>query len=327
MSSTHERAFELEITKVATHMQHSDLIEYQRTVADETTNKDDRLYAYCVVFTYYRRQKDINKCIDLFEKYSFLFPKEFIVLHYFSIAVKETGRRKDLIRSIELARESLSIQPRHVGALHNLAGSLFLLAEEDGSQKESSRILLNEARDNVEEAIDLESGYPKFYATKAEILSALGDHKSALREVTKAIDKEDSNSSDYPLRISDYLSRKMKIELRRSITSVSEESRRELKEAMDEARKSNLEILSFFVAIISFIVAGINITVKFSFAEAVQLLFVLSATMLMAVSGFILLFDSHRSFIRFLQAFIVALVMLLIAFGAQQLLFGYNVNS
>jgi len=319
MSNNHERSYEHKVTHAATHITQSELTEYKEAIGDENKTREERLYAYCVVFTCYRRQKESNKCIDLYEKYKEQFGNEFIVMHLLSIAVKESGRRKDLVRSIELARKSLAIHPRHVGALHNLAGSLSRLAEEDGIETSSSREFLQEARDTVEEAIDLDSDYPKFYATKAEILSAQGDHKSALREIAKAIDKEDSGSSDYSLRISDYLARKLKIDLRKSIESVTEESRRELNNAMSEARKSNLEILSFFVAVISFVIAGINIAVKFSLEDAVQLMFVLSSSMLMAISGFILLYDSNRRLPRFFQAFAVGVVILFISFGVRQL--------
>ncbi|MET0071185.1 MAG: hypothetical protein ABW096_14205 [Candidatus Thiodiazotropha sp.] len=317
MVNTHERSFEREVTLQATQISSSDLDEYISTLSNKENSREKRLFAYCVIFTYYRRQKEINKCIDLYEQFKREFGDEFIVMHLLSVAVKESGRRKDLVKSIKLARHALTLQQRHVGVLHNLAGALFRLAEEDGIKKASSRKLLQEARDSVEEAIDIESDYPKFHATKAEILSALGDYKGGLNEIYKAIDGEDSRSSDYPLRISEYMARKQKIELRKSISEVTDESRRELAAAMSEARRSNLEILSFFVAVVSFVIAGINIAVKFTLQDAVHLIFVLSASMLLTVSGFILLYDSDRRFTRFLQAFAVGLVVLLISFGVR----------
>ena len=320
MTSSHERSYEQNVTRVATRISKSELEAYEEALGNREKVRAERLFAYCVSFTYFRRQRDLGKCLDLYEKYCDEFGEEFIVMHLLSIAVKETGRRKDLVKSIELGRQALSIHPRHVGALHTLAGSLFLLAEEDGIENRASKERLQEARDLVEEALDLESDYPKFFATKAEIVSALGDHNGALREISKAIDKEDSESSDYSLRISDYLARKLKIELRKSIESVTDESRRELTAAMNEARESNLQTLTFFVAVISFVIAGINIAVKFSIQDAALLIFLLASAMLMAFSGFILLYDSKSHLPRFFRAFSVAVLILLIAFATRQIL-------
>jgi tetratricopeptide (TPR) repeat protein len=322
MNNPHERSYEREITRAATRITSSNLDVLAAQLADENRSMEDRLYDFCVLFTYFRRQKETNKCLDLFERHSETFGDQFIVVHLLSIAIKEKGRKKDLLRSIELARKALSLHPRHTGALHNLAGALYLLAEEDGINTQTSRELLREARDTVEEALDLESNYPKFYATKAEILSGLGDHDTALREIAKAIDKEDSGALDYPLRISDYLSKKLKIELRKSIQTLTEEHRQELLSAMSEARRSNLEILSFFVAIISFTIASINIAVKFAIEDIALLFFLLASALLMAVSGFILLFESRHALRRFVQAFTVAGVIFLVAFGARYLVLG-----
>lgn len=317
MNPNYTRDDEKKVTFIAANIKTEEkLLEYEKTLADENKSMDERLKAYCIVFTYYRRKKETNKCIDLYENYRNSFNGDFIFIfiHFYSIAIKETGRRKDLVRSIDLARKSLLIQPHHTGALNNLAESLCCLAEEDGVKKTSSKQLLNEASGYVQEAIDLERDYPKFYSTKAVILSGLGDHKNALKEISKAINMEDSRSFDYTLRISDYVVKKMKIDLRWSIDSVTKKSRRELGDAMDEARKSNLQILSLFVAITSFVIAGINISVNFSLEDAVQLIFVLSSATLMTISGFTLLYDSQKGLWRFARAFGIGLLMLIIAF-------------
>lgn len=311
-TNTKSREYELQITRDATHITDAELQDLRRTLENPNAGRADRLNAYCVIFTYHRRHREIQKCIEIYEKYRAEFGNEFIALHLLSIAQRDSGKRKDLLSSIKLSETALESVPRHVGVLNTLAGALLRLSEDEGIEKETSQRRLKEAREAVEEAIELEPDYAKFYATKAEILSALGDYENALAEIARAIDKEDRGASDYPLRITDYLTRKLKIELGKSIKTVTDESRIGLANAMAEARRSNLEILSFFVAVITFLLAGINIAVKFSLQNAIQLLFVLSSLMLMTVSGLILLYDSHRRWRRFLQAFAVAIVILLL---------------
>lgn len=312
ITNTRSREYELEITRLATHLKDAELPALWHVLEDPNGDRSARLQAYCVLFTYHRRHREIKRCIDLYEKYRADFGNEFIAQHLLSIAQRDSGKRKDLLSSIELAETALESVPRHPGVLNTLAGALLRLAQDEGTEKETSQRRLKEAREAVEEAIELESSYAKFYATKADILSALGDYENALGEITKAIDKEDRHASDYPLRITDYLTRKLKIELSRSIKTVTDESRMELADAMTEARRSNLEILSFFVAVITFLLAGINIAARFPLQNAIQLLFVLSSLMLITVSGFILLYDSRRRWTRFFQAFVVAIGILLL---------------
>ena len=325
-TDTKSREYELDVTRIATHITDAELQVLQRTLDNPTADRSARLRAYCVIFTRRRREREINKCFALYERYKLDFGDDFIALHLLSIAQRDSGRRKDLLSSIKLAEAALETAPRHAGVLNTLAGALLRLAEDDGIEKETSRDKLKQAREAVEQAIELEPDYPKFYATKADILSALGDYEGARAEMTRAIDKEDRHASDYPLRLTDYLNRKAKIELSRSIKTVTEESRRDLANAMADARRSSLEILSFFVAVITFLLAGINIAIKFSLENAIQLLFVLSSLMLMTISGLILLYDSHRRWTRFFQAFAVAIVILLLGIFSPDI-FSKNISA
>lgn len=312
MHSTNDREFENEITNIAMSASRKGLKQYLEVLEDTNKSKEERIRSYSILFTYHRRRKNINKCIKLYNDYSDAFQGVFIYYHLYSIAIRDTGLKRDLLKSTEMAREALSLQPRNSGALHSLASLLCLRHEAEENDKPSS--LLEEARDLVEDAISIEPTYPKFYSTRAQILSYLGDYQAAQKDISTAINIEDSNLKDYSLRISDYLAIKMKIELQKSITYVVENSKREIRRAVDEARRSNIEILSFFVAVVTFVIAGMNIAVKFELADASQLIFVLSSAMLMAISGFMLLYDSDGRFKRFLQTFLFSVIILFISF-------------
>ena len=313
MVAIDDRLLEREITDISVHITREELKQYETVILNKESLPDERLKAYCIVFTFYRRRKDINKCIELFEEYKNTFSDKYIIYHLYSVAIRQTGRKKDIVRSVDMAREALALQSRNAGALHSLAESLYLLAESDGFDQEKSIEYLKEAKDLVEDAISAEHDYPKFYSTRAKISSALGDYFSALRDVAVAIEKEDSSSTDYGLRVSDYLAIRYAIKLREAFCAAENESKIQIEKALDEARRSHIEVLSFFVAAVSFVIGGIHIAISFVLVDAVRIILVLAASMLMAISGFTLLYDAQNKFKRFFQAFVVGIMILVVA--------------
>lgn len=315
VSNNNPRKLEKSITEIAMRLDHSGLPEFEAILDDESKPVSERLRAYCVIFTFLRRRKDINRCFELYEKYQQMFKKEFLFLHLYSIALKQTGRKSDYKRSIEVAREAIKICPRrHAGALHNLAESLYLLADEIGLETTDARKLLDEAKDLIELVISIEPDYPKFHGTKAKIDAGLGDFPSAIREIASAIDREDSSSTDYPLRVSDYLETKMRIELRRSVHAAVKASKAEIQKAVEETRRSHIEILSFFVAAVSFIIGGINVAVALRFEDASRLIFYLASAILFAMVGFVSLYDSDRLARRILLAMLIGGIIFALGF-------------
>lgn len=96
-TNTKSREYELQITRDATHITDAELQELRRTLENPNAGRADRLNAYCVIFTYHRRHREIRKCIEIYEKYRAEFGNEFIALHLLSIAQRDSGKRKDLL--------------------------------------------------------------------------------------------------------------------------------------------------------------------------------------------------------------------------------------
>lgn len=308
------REFEVLYTSASTRMSKGDLAEIEAQILDETKSLEERLYAYCTCFTFQRINKNIRQCLSLFHTHKDLFSDTFSLSHTYAIAVKLSGRKRDIDTSINYARKSLELATNHAGAAHNLSESLLLMARLQPADSTDRQQLLSEAVDVVDEAINIEPHYAKFYATKARIEALRGLFPEAKIAITRAIEQEDSTRLDYGLRISDYLSAKSEIELIEATAQVQEDAKAKLDAAIADVRRSNIEVLSFFVATISFIIAAINISVSFKPNEVVGLLFVLAAAMLLSVTTFSFVFSRKRQLANLAFASFMALILIVLGY-------------
>lgn len=279
---------------------------------DESINK--RYEAYLILFIFYRRKKNITKCIDFYHQYKGVFGERFLIIHFYSIVLKHTNNKIDLNESINTARASLKLlQNNHSGALNNLAEGLCTYIESFNLEKKEIKKFANESLDLADAAIKLEPNYAKFYGTRSRALCLLGELKQAKKDIETAIDKEDSFSSDYSLRISDYNSIKAQIILKKTVNEITIDTKNEIQIISDEMKKTNLEILSFFVVVISFVIGSITLAKGMQLIEAIQLIFVLASSFLMVVAGFTLLFNSRNKVTRFIFSFIVSSLIFVVA--------------
>lgn len=310
------RTFENQFTLNATTTSWSGLASYLQQLDDETAILTSRLEAYCTIFTFHRRNRDLVECFKLHRKYEAVFNDCFFYHHLYAIALKENGRKRDIEAAIAAGRRAVTIAPQSIGAVHSLSLSLYMLCEVNDFKATDCGAVLGEALDLVDEALAAEN-YAKFYSTKALILSAKGKFDDARDAIREAIEREDSKRSDYQLRLSDYFSVRSQIELRRRMNEVTAYADTAIHAALDEGRKSNIETLSFFVAAISFIIGGLNLVNKFTAPDLIGLLFSLSASLMLSIAGFSLFYGGSGRLRRFAAVFVVAIVMILIGFGAR----------
>ena len=321
------RIYESRITSFAARV--TDTGKYSRILANGLTEPGRRRLAYYILFTFLRRQKEINECLKIHGAYkeTLDLSNDFFARHLYSIALKEAGTEDCLNESIEITERLRTEEPGHAGVLNNLAESLFLLIEMDeldGPSSPDNLKRLKRAKRLIERAIKSDD-YPKFHSTKSNILSYLGEHKEALSEIDEAIRNEDSAAQDYSLRVSEYRFIKAKIEIRQTASR----NQQELRRAMEEAQRSNLQTLSLFVAVIGFVIGGVHLAITstateaITAPEAIQMLFALASAILMVISGFTLLYSSDgilRRNSRFWHAFAGAVVILLFGLAMPTLL-------
>lgn len=308
------RDFEIDYTKTASKLNHIEIEKFKKKILNTNLSNLEKLRNYCIIFTFYRRQRELSKCIEMHQQFKSTFENTFSYNHLYSIAIKQSGRVRDIKQCITFSKKALEKNPYHSGALHNLSEALYQLSENEGFKSDAGKQLLEEGLEYLDEAISIEDKYAKFYSTRSKFLSAQGSYKQAKNSIIKAIEMEDSKSSDYALRISDYLAIKTQVDLRQGLQESISEAQTIINDAVQSSKRSNFEILSFFVATISFVIAGIKIAVAYEAKDAATLMFIISAAFTLAIAAFSLMHADKNKFLNFILIFGVSLIMLFLGF-------------
>lgn len=150
------------------------------------------------------------------------------------------------------------------------------------------------ARSVINDIIALQKNYADFFYTKGSLLAALGEMAQAKQAVQIAIDKEDSDKSDYPIRLQRYSSKILEIDgliATKSLEIKQENYFSRMEEKVQSVEKiakdnvvRNIEILGFFIAAISFFAASVKISGSYEPAQAVVLIFMILGTIMLLFS-------------------------------------------
>lgn len=316
------RETEKQITKKATELSTNVIEQHEKNLENSEKHFEEKLESFLILLTRHRRYKDVDKGIKLWARFKNEFVGDsehqklssFLSQHMYSILLKDKGSKEGLDTSIRQARRCLKIIPDYPGALHNLAGGLAIRASLNDQPTEKNKKLLTEALDLVNSAIDNEPEYPKYYATRARIFSQLGAYERASHDINYAINQEDSDSSDYSIRLADYLGIKSEIALFKATIDMKKHIEDATISAMNEAKRANIQILTIFIAVISFLIGGISISTSYSFTNAAQLIFILGAALLLSLSGFGILYEKRINIGRLILAFSISTASIVIAF-------------
>jgi len=271
---------------------------------------------------YYRRNKDITKVHDLITQNEKHFHKHPMFAHMYSLFLRSTGRKKDQERALEYARKAARAMPEQAGVQHSLAEVLINLIEEGlfNRSSEDREKYLSEAEEAIEKALNLDSSYPKFYSTKGRLYALKGNYDEAREYVELAIDKEDSNASDYTIRLNNYNATLAKIQLmefydnidnkfKESVEKINR-NRQETEEQLKQFRVQNLEFLGLFAAIISFTVGGIQFIANQSFDQGVLLLSVFTGCLLCIYGGLSIILHGKDHIQRTVVVVLIAMVLI-----------------
>ncbi|WNE96151.1 hypothetical protein PS467_12780 [Streptomyces luomodiensis] len=180
--------------------------------------------------------------------------------------------------------------------------------------------LLREAIEAQDLALlESDGRYPRFYATKAELLHLVQDWEAALAAIATAIDREDSTLADYPVRIGRYQALRAEIESERRLQAVFESSVAELhslreqtamvRKELEGLRNSTLTLVGLLAAIVAFITTSTSLASRLKIADAIHLIAVSSASMLVVFAGILWLVtgaDNRAAAVRFLGVLVLA---------------------
>ena len=334
--SLESRAFEKSCTEKATTTSIEDIHAYREAINEKKLNYKTQFYSYCVVFTYERRRKNSRECHALYEQYKEKFSKEILFSHMYAIILKEDQLASSLEKAHAILSGIIAQSRENAGIMHNYCELQILRCEKKllGSATSEPFIsALIEAGDLLDDCIEKEPDYAKFYATKSRLLMLENRIEGAERLLKKAITLENPERNDYPIRINDYSMHLQRIttlrymhefEEKRTIfannleyrlTENEKEAERRLDAALsrkieemqghiDDTKNSNIEFLGFFAAIITFTLGSFQLVGGKSFLESAQLIFILVSGLIIAFSGLTLLVHRrpqiHKSLFLFL---------------------------
>ena len=257
-----------------------------------------RFTAFVALCIYMRRLKDISKHQALFEKYGHDFVSFKLYPHLCSMMYRELRTMDSFYSAIEFAQEAIIRLPEQEGVLHNFAESVIVAAEE-GLELEPSYLV--RAEQELRKAMFISPRYPKFHCTKGRLLDLKKRYKEAAESILNAIDLEDSSKPDYILRINDYQNYlanvrndQLHAKMEESINELTS-SKEKLEESLENAKTENLQMLGFFVAIITFTIGSFNIVKQDYIMDTVFLLFVLTGCLIISYVAFTILFSNNHT--------------------------------
>ncbi len=299
------RQTELEHMRLALALSSNDVSTLLSGLGNDEIGDDTRFENYCTLCSFHRRNRNVSEYFRLTVQFDDEFKAEPLHRLHKAIAHHDRGLNNDVDTSLEITESLLREHPEFVGALHFMAVIMMSKYKETKDEK-----WLKKALGNVDQAIANSPEYAKFYETRSKIYSQLGKLDRALENIAVAIDKEDSSSSDYAIRLSGYFSTKTDIEVRSYLVGVEQR----VNAIEDNAQKKNLEILSFFIVLATFLIGSFSLVNALNFQEVVQIIFVLGSMNLIVCSGFLLFFFNENRVGRVLWVSGVACVLLVLAY-------------
>lgn len=283
-----------------------------------------RFVAFLALCISFRRLKETSKYEAIIDQYGHLFSSFDLYPHFCSMMYKEKRNEESYQSAILYAEEAVTRLPNHEGVIHNYAETIVIALEEGYG---ISPNLLDKAGEQLNRAISLSPKYAKFHFTKGRMLSLKKQYKLANEAILKAIDLEDSSKKDYVLRINEYQSHlavirnlQLNAKLEESIKGL-ETSKEAMEKSLESSKTENLQMLGFFVAIITFTIGSFNLTKQESVMDTAFLLFILSGCLTISYVAFSMLFsDIKKNRTKIFFAFILGCLLISLGFGVHFLL-------
>ena len=287
-----------------------------------------KFIAFFVLHTKYRRRKDYRKVLELYDAYA-RYPsgkygdawKDYAYLKHIALERYTLPGSEDELNLyiVKEAEERLSdpVLGKNPGVLHLFALLTARFFGADTSHGDLRQPYLDRALRSCREAIRL-SNAPRFYNTEGRLLSLLGDYDGASASIRRAISEEWSDGADYAIRIASYSSHKVKIEAMQQmelLKAQQSELDEKLKRIQTE-RVKTLELMGLFVAVVSFIIGSIQITLSVGgvLSGAAGLILVLMGAVVLAFCGvsFVLRnFEPAENSRGYLSALLLGLALIL----------------
>lgn len=333
LGSETERTYERRVSAIASTTSPESLAISLRAILEGHGDPDIRYAAFYTLCTLHRNNKNYGRLDHTIEHWRQQFGERPSFTHLYLLSqIVHIADSRDIESILESAFEDSNSHSGNSGYVHLFAGAVAnTLDSGNDEQQDIAMPWLDKALAAARLAVRLEPTYAKFHATLARLASLKGDHATARREISQAVDLEDSSRIDYALRLSNYESFFIRFELRQSsvkalaavnaartdaqdhILGLRDEilmsskpmadSLAEAKEQISALSTRNLEFLGFFAAILSFTLGSLQIAGSYSARDARLLIVALMGALLVAFSGFAILVGTADRAARVRMAF------------------------
>lgn len=238
------RDYELKIAEFVLKNNTESFVRTLSEILDSDESDNIRYNAFYCLNILYRRRKDFVLLDRLFNKYSKKFTRHISLDHLRALYMLESDAMYDYDTILHTTYKDATIFDNNGGFLHLFSDVFATIYEKGGLDDEKGYCdeWYDFALECVNKAIALEETYAKYYCTKARILCISGNYTEAENLINKAISYENSDRSDYFLRISMYQYYKMMIYTNKRLARMKQEYEQKLTEKTQTvAQNVNIE--------------------------------------------------------------------------------------
>jgi len=288
-------------------------------ILESSENEKVRFGAFYSLMVFFRRSKMYKKSEEIALKYAKDFTNKPLLQYQLSYIYRHRGGKNDLRIALQYADKSINIVQNnknydedYPGLYNNYAEIVAQILE---NEVELERNIVDKAFEYINKAIMINIDYAKYYFNLGKLQCYTNDFESAKINFIKAIDMEDSRSTGFAIRISEYQDYLMKCNTLQAITKLNNYVKvnvedfsiikKDILEEFKDAKKGILEFIAFFSAIITFIISSIQISTKLAVDEAVTLILVMLGALIVAFGAFRMILDYSKKSLYITIAFLI----------------------
>ena len=238
-------------------------------------NEDDKQIIFNAFYSLtilYRKDKNISKLLKIVDRTNNRFNDKPLFLYIRSYIHKNKLTKRDALQSIELASEAIDLieksNKNYPGFYQNYADAIAIAFE---NKLLNDKKLLTKGIKQINIAIAINPEYAKYYYTLGRLLILCEEYDEAKQNLLIAIDYEDPTNKAFSIRISEYQDALMKCSVMQTLCNY-EKSKKEIEDEINNTKKSILEFLGFFAAILALVLTTVQIAVTLSLTESIKLI-------------------------------------------------------
>lgn len=279
---------------------------------DERSSQDLRFRAFFALHLHFRRYKDLGDLMNLTREFRPVFAQEPIWPFVESMTLYYCDVSPGDLRMAELlAVEAAESFP---DGYFPLAHRAMVMARRFKRQGVRDRSELEDAIRMTRRALRMSSErYARFWSVLAELLIIDRRFDEAESALDRAIELEDSSSSDYPLRLSEYQAQRIDAQVARHHQMLGRRAD-DAVTRVDAMQSEILALLGLLAAVIAFLATSVQIVTGMNFEQGSRLAVLSGGVILVVFAGFSMTFQTGPAWRKLLVGLFGSVIVAAILF-------------